>query len=114
MAARYKKIDYGGMLPQDFNPPSRFGIQKGQLVQSLAGRDKGYYYLVVGREGDFLFLADGRGRGIENPKRKNLRHLQKRNQVAADLIAKAEGRQLRNEEIRAGITALLGIQVNDE
>ena len=109
MKKRKNKQDYGGLLPEQFGPPSRFELQKGQLVKSRQGRDKDHYYLVVGREGDSLFVVDGRKRGIENPKKKNLRHLQKSNQIAADLIAKAEGRQLRNEEIRAAITALLDV-----
>ena len=106
MKKHNKNKDYGGLLPEQFGPPSRQELQKGQLVKSRQGRDKDQYYLVVGREGDSLFVADGRKRGITNPKKKNLRHLQKSNRIAADLIAKAEGRQLRNEEIRAAITAL--------
>lgn len=102
-----KNKDYGGLYPEQFGPTSRHDLQKGQLVQSRQGRDKGSYYLVVGCEGDSLFVVDGRKRGIENPKKKNLRHLQKSNQIAADLIANSEGRQLRNEEVRAAITALL-------
>ena len=31
----------------------------GRLAVSLAGHDEGTLYLVVGQEGDFVFLADG-------------------------------------------------------
>ncbi len=106
MTAKYVKKDYGGSLPQEFKPPSGLEIQRGQLVKSCAGRDKDHYYLVLGREGNFLWLADGAKRGIHNPKRKNICHLQKCNRIAADLIAAAEGRLPRNEEIRAAIAAL--------
>jgi len=47
-------------------------VQKGQLVRSLSGRDKDKYYLVLGREGDTLYLSDGRKRGVQNPKKKNI------------------------------------------
>lgn len=102
-----KKTAYGGALPQQFGPTSKPEVQMGQLVRSKAGRDKDHYYLVLGREDDILYLADGRARSIENPKRKNIRHVQKCNRVAADSVAKASGRQLRNEEIRAGLKELL-------
>jgi hypothetical protein len=109
MKKHNKNKDYGGLTLQQFEPPSRHELRKGQLVQSRQGRDKGSYYLVIGCEGDSLFVVDGRKRGITNPKKKNMRHLQKSNRIAADLIAKTEGRQLRNEEVRAAITALLDV-----
>ena len=82
-------------------------VQKGQLVRSLSGRDKDKYYLVLGREGDTLYLSDGRKRGVQNPKKKNIRHVQRCNRIAADTVATAQGRQLRDEEIRAGLNQLL-------
>lgn len=103
-----KKAVHSGELPQQFGPSSRFEVQKGQLVKSKAGRDKDRYYLVLGREGNILYLADGRARGALNPKKKNIRHVAKSNRVAADHIAMASGRQLRNEEIRAALHELSG------
>ncbi|MBR6593704.1 MAG: KOW domain-containing RNA-binding protein [Clostridia bacterium] len=44
-------------------------------VVSLAGRDKGFYFCVIGADGEHLLLADGRHRRIDNPKRKKLKHL---------------------------------------
>ena len=34
-------------------------VQKSQVVVSLAGRDKGKYFFVLAREGEFVLLADG-------------------------------------------------------
>ena len=82
------------------------GVQKGQLVRSLAGRDKDKFYLVLNREGDMLFLADGRKRGVQNPKKKNIRHVQSCNRIAADAAAGLQGGTMRDEEIRAGIRRL--------
>ena len=42
----------------------------GMLAVSLAGHDKGRIYLIIGEEGDFCYLADGKTRGAENPKKK--------------------------------------------
>jgi len=82
------------------------GWQKGQLVRSLAGRDKDKYYLVLGRDQDTLYLADGRKRGAQNPKKKNIRHVQRCNRIAADAVTTVPGRSVRDEEIRAGIRQL--------
>ena len=49
-------------------------IRTGGIVKSLAGRDKGRLYMIVGREGDVLLLADGKYRPAESPKRKNRSH----------------------------------------
>lgn len=45
------------------------------IVVSLCGRDKGQLLLVVGEEGPFLFVANGKQRRAEQPKRKKLRHV---------------------------------------
>ncbi len=44
------------------------------IVLPLKGRDKGLLMLVVAEEGDFLFLANGKCRRAENPKRKRRKH----------------------------------------
>jgi len=47
------------------------------LVHSLAGRDAGRNYLVVGfQEPNYVLVANGLNRSLQKPKRKNLRHLQ--------------------------------------
>jgi len=45
------------------------------IVLPLAGRDKGLLMLAVAEEGDFLFLANGRRRRAEKPKRKRRKHV---------------------------------------
>ena len=49
----------------------------GQLVVSLAGRDKGCVCVVVGKTDDegYVLIADGRIRKVETPKKKKLKHL---------------------------------------
>ena len=49
----------------------------GQLVVSLAGRDKGCVCAVVGKSEDegYVLIADGRIRKVETPKKKKLKHL---------------------------------------
>lgn len=50
-------------------------MQIGQVVISLAGRDAGYPAAVVGRLGGMFLICDGKERPLENPKRKNPKHL---------------------------------------
>ena len=54
-------------------------IERGSLVYSIAGRDKGNLFLVLKRDGDFVYLADGNLRRAENPKKKKLKHVNKTN-----------------------------------
>ena len=51
-------------------------IAKSDVVRSAAGRDKGDLFLVLGTQGDFLLLADGRKRRLECPKRKKRKHVE--------------------------------------
>ena len=50
-------------------------IQKSDIVRSDAGRDQGKLFIVLGVEGEFLLLADGKSRRVEAPKRKKRRHV---------------------------------------
>lgn len=42
----------------------------GELATSKAGHDKDRLYMIVGEEGECVYLCDGRLRGVEHPKRK--------------------------------------------
>ncbi len=53
----------------------------GRIVSSKAGRDKGYFMVVVEAKDDFLYVADGKERPLERPKRKNEKHLSFTNTV---------------------------------
>lgn len=50
-------------------------VQPYEIVLSLAGHDKGKLFCVIGAEGDFLLLADGKGRKLDAPKRKRTKHV---------------------------------------
>ena len=54
-------------------------IERGSLVYSIAGRDKGNLFLVLKREGEFVYLADGDQRKLEYPKKKKIKHVNKTN-----------------------------------
>lgn len=71
-------------------------FEKGTVVISRAGRDKGYFMLVVGGDGKFAFVADGKERPLERPKKKNPIHLQKTN-------FRINSERLTNKSLRAAL-----------
>lgn len=50
-------------------------IKQGSVVKSIAGHDSDRFYVVVKLEGDFAYIADGKVRKLESPKKKRLKHL---------------------------------------
>ena len=48
---------------------------EGCLAVSLAGRDAGMVCLILRDEEEYLFIADGRGRRVETPKKKKRKHV---------------------------------------
>ena len=51
------------------------GFNPGQIVRTVAGREAGERFMVVGLDERFLLLADGRKRLVNRPKRKNPCHV---------------------------------------
>ncbi len=56
-------------------------VCKGSLVYSRAGRDKGGLFLVIRTGNGYVYLADGKLRTVEAPKKKKLRHINRTNRV---------------------------------
>lgn len=47
----------------------------GKLAVSLSGRDAGIYCVIVDNGDNCVYIANGRGRRVEKPKKKKLKHL---------------------------------------
>ena len=77
------------------------------VVLSTTGRDKGKIFYVIGIEGDFLFLANGKDRTLDRPKRKKQKHVQKvlrsETRVAVKLL---NGDKVLNSELRKELAFL--------
>ncbi len=56
----------------------------GRIVCSKAGRDKGYFMVVVDCKENLVFVCDGKERPLERPKCKNKKHLQFTNTVLSE------------------------------
>lgn len=48
----------------------------GMLATSMAGHDKDSVYVIIREEGEYIYVADGRSRTVDRPKRKNKKHVQ--------------------------------------
>ena len=51
-------------------------MEKGTVVKSLAGRDKGRLLAVMQSENGSVLVCDGKERPIDRPKSKNIRHVE--------------------------------------
>lgn len=67
-------------------------IETGQVVQSVRGRDRNRWYVVVDRDREgFFYVADGERRPIARPKRKNPKHLVVYDRVITDIPLTSDG-----------------------
>jgi ribosomal protein L14E/L6E/L27E len=75
------------------------------IVSSINGRDKDKMFFVVGVDGDYVLLADGKGRRIEKPKRKKTRHtrLEAKN-VSRAAERLSSGEKVTNAELRRALS----------
>ncbi|MBE6990387.1 MAG: hypothetical protein E7426_06550 [Ruminococcaceae bacterium] len=81
-------------------------IAKSDIVKAIAGRDKGSYFFVLATEGDFLLLADGKRRRLENPKRKRCKHVALAGTSQSPVAGKIRSNEkVTNSELRRAIAA---------
>ena len=75
-------------------------MEKGTVVKSLAGRDKGRLLAVMQSENGSVLVCDGKERPIDRPKSKNIRHIERgglsvtENDMRSDRSLKKALRQL--------------------
>lgn len=48
----------------------------GMLAVSRAGHDRGTTYVIIRDADEYVYVADGRRRTVDSPKRKNRKHIQ--------------------------------------
>ena len=76
------------------------------IVRSLAGRDKDELFCVVGTEGAYLLLCDGKRRRVERPKRKKAVHTAPAGETRHPCLEKSQaGGQLSDRAIRRALAA---------
>ena len=84
-------------------------IVKSDIVKAIAGRDTGRCFFVLATEEDFLLLADGKRRRLENPKRKRRKHVELVGQSDSPAAVKIRSNEkVTNSELRRAIAAMRG------
>ena len=89
-------------------------ISKSDIVVSLAGRDKGGLFYVLETDGTYAFLADGKTRKLERPKRKKLKHIRFGARTESRVAEKIRsGDPVLNSELRRDL-AIFGQEFNSQ
>ena len=89
-------------------------ISKADLIVSLAGRDAGQLFFVVDTDEQFVYIADGKGRRLESPKRKKRRHVRKLPLLGSRVAEKIRnGDKVLNSELRREL-AIFGQKFNSQ
>ena len=85
----------------------RWVINTADVVISLNGRDAGKRFVVIGAEDEYVLLADGKGRKIDKPKRKKIKHIKlevRARDINSRLTEKLKsGQKTTNNEIRRAL-----------
>lgn len=72
-----------------------------RLAESRSGHDRGEVFVIIKEEDRYVFLADGIGRTVEKPKKKNRRHIRVIHEIppeAAELLS--SDTELKNTDIK--------------
>ena len=81
-------------------------IDRSSLIVSKAGRDKGQLFFVIDADEQYVYLADGKSRKLEKPKRKKRRHVQAAFQTESRIAEKIRnGDKVLNSELRRELAA---------
>ena len=87
--------------------PAKPDINISDVVVSTAGRDAGDWFYVIAEDPIYLFLANGKDRTLDKPKRKKRKHVQKvlRSETRVDDKIK-NGDKVLNGELRRDLAFL--------
>ena len=81
-------------------------ISRADLVVSLAGRDKGQLFYVIDTDEQYVYLADGKSRKLEKPKRKKRKHVEQVPRTESRIAEKIRnGEKVLNSELRRELAA---------
>ena len=76
-------------------------IHISDVVVSTAGHDQGEIFYVIGMDEQFLYLANGKDRSLDKPKRKKRKHVQKVLRSETRVVEKLiHGDKVLNSELR--------------
>ncbi|MZP30276.1 RNA-binding protein [Heliobacterium undosum] len=84
-------------------------VKPGELVRSQAGRDGDKHFIVLNiLDPDYLLIADGHYRKVENPKKKKIKHLRCTGLVATEIGEMLQqGKTPANAQVSGALRRLL-------
>ena len=81
-------------------------VDKSSLVVSKAGRDQGQLFYVIDADEQFVYLADGKSRRLEKPKRKKRKHVEQVPRTESRIAEKIRnGEKVLNSELRKDLAS---------
>ena len=87
--------------------PAIPSITISDVVVSTQGRDAGQWFYVIAEDPVYLYLANGKGRTLDQPKRKKRKHVQKVLRSETRVAAKLKsGDKVLNGELRRDLAFL--------
>lgn len=79
-------------------------IIAGTFAKSKSGHDAGQIYVIISCDREYVYLADGKLKLLEKPKKKKIKHIQKINYMDPELGEKFKNSNLlKNEDIKKAI-----------
>ena len=76
-------------------------VDKSSLVVSKAGRDQGQLFYVIDADEQYVYLADGKSRRLEKPKRKKRKHIEQIPRTESRIAEKIRnGEKVLNSDLR--------------
>ena len=89
----------------------------GMLATAKAGHDKNQLYIIIEEKGDSVWLADGKYKTLQHPKRKNKKHIQiwKKQTPELEAVRKRliDREPVRDEEIKRAMKLLVGSELEE-
>ena len=82
-----------------------FSFEPGRVVESIQGRDKGCFFLVLEVSGDIVMMADGSRHRLDNPKKKKTKHLRAKPLLLNLKALRPEGGALQDSDLRRALEA---------
>ena len=79
-------------------------FEKADIVTSLNGRDEGKIFIIIESKEGYSYIADGKHRRIDNPKKKNRKHLKLLYKAKGPIVTKIlDGDKVTNNELRRAL-----------
>ena len=87
---------------------SSFPFEVGRVVFSKAGRDQGHYFVIVEViDENYVAVANGCQRKVDNPKKKKIRHLVAKPEVIEEIREKISAKKrIFDSEVRNKLDAI--------